>query len=276
MHVATSEVYATTTTVVVGTGGCLVVDPAVTAREVADLAATLHARGWRPDAIWSTHPHWDHLLDAPALHAVPRWAGTRPEPGWRDRAERQRDADPVLAAHLAARPDDRTAPVCSTSPTPFPGSEQDVDGWCVLDWDGPQVRVLRHDAHCAGHTALVVVDAGVLVAGDMLSDVEVPLLDTSVPGAVCVYQEALRRLEAGAVRYGADRVVPGHGAVGDAGSASRRIADDRRFVAGLPGDRATGPGASPDAAQDDPRLGPGAPAWLRTADRAQREALARR
>lgn len=274
VHVATSPVYATTTTVVVGPDGrCLVVDPAVTAVEVGALGATLQDRGWRPVAVWSTHPHWDHLLDTPALRAVPRWGSAAPrDDGWRDRAAAQRDADPVLAAHLAAHPDDRPAAICTAPPRPFPthpdltpAASTDPDGWERLGWTGPEVRVLRHDAHCAGHTALIVVDAGVLVAADMLSDVEIPLLDGDTPDPVGSYREPLERLEAGARRYGADRVVPGHGTVGGPGSALRRIADDLRYLTGLT-DRDAAP---------DPRLGPGAPAWLRAADVEQRRAVRR-
>lgn len=261
VHVATSAVYATTTTVIVAGDRCLVVDPAVTGREVAGLAEALDRRGWRPAAVWSTHPHWDHLLDAPGLRGVPRWGGAGAlDPGWRARAERQRDADPELAARLRADPADARADVCADAPRGFPGTGgvTDADGWCALDWDGPPVRVLRHDAHCAGHTALIAVAAGVLVAGDLLSDVEVPLLDTDGPAPVARHASALDRIGAGVRRYRAAVVVPGHGTVG---AAADRLAADRRYLAGLPGP------------VGDPRLGPGAPPWLLDADREQRAAL---
>jgi glyoxylase-like metal-dependent hydrolase (beta-lactamase superfamily II) len=262
VHVAVSSVYATTTTVVERDGRCLVVDPAVTAREVVALDAALRARGWRPVVVWSTHPHWDHLLDAPGLRDVARWAAAAPADGWRDAATRQRDADPELAAHLAAHPQDAPAAITTRAPAPFPRADEDADGWHRLDWDGPHVRVLTHDAHSAGHTALAVVDAGVLVAGDMLSDVEVPLVDTDRAASVEHHLAVLDRFEAGVRRYGAHRVVPGHGSVGGAGSALARVAADRAYLTGPDGPR-----------DDDPRLGPGTPAWLRAAHREQRAAL---
>ncbi|WP_052748390.1 hypothetical protein [Cellulomonas sp. FA1] len=216
VHVAVSSVYATTTTVVERDGRCLVVDPAVTAREVVAL----------------------------------------------DAATRQRDADPELAAHLAAHPQDAPAAITTRAPAPFPRADEDADGWHRLDWDGPHVRVLTHDAHSAGHTALAVVDAGVLVAGDMLSDVEVPLVDTDRAAPVEHHLAVLDRVEAGVRRYGAHRVVPGHGGVGGAGSTLARVAADRAYLTGPDGPR-----------DDDPRLGPGTPAWLRAAHREQRAAL---
>jgi hydroxyacylglutathione hydrolase len=241
VHVATSAVYATTSTVLLGDGGrCLVIDPAVTAAEVAGLSATLRRRGWRPVAVWSTHPHWDHLLDGPGLDGAPRWAATAPGVGWRERARAQRDADPEAAG---------AGDVTTIAPVPFPGASA---GGGVLDWDGPEVRVLTHDAHCAGSSVLAAVDARVLVAGDLLSDVEVPLLDGPVDG----YRAVLDRLGSLVTRYGLSVVVPGHGTIGD---PVVRLAADRVYLDRL---------GEPEPA--DPRLGDAAPDWLRAADRAQR------
>ena len=73
--VATSSYALTTSTVVVGSsGGCLVIDPAVTAADLAGLAAELAARGLRPVVGWSTHPHWDHVLWSRELGDAPRYA----------------------------------------------------------------------------------------------------------------------------------------------------------------------------------------------------------
>ena len=46
-----------------------------------------------------------------------------------------------------------------------------------IPWDGPQVRIIEHQAHAPGHAALLIEERGVLVAGDMLSDVLIPMLD---------------------------------------------------------------------------------------------------
>ena len=75
--VGTSSYALTTTTVVVGSsgsGGCLLIDPAVTVAELAALAASLRALGLRPAAAWSTHPHWDHVLWDAELGDAPRYA----------------------------------------------------------------------------------------------------------------------------------------------------------------------------------------------------------
>jgi len=56
--VATSSYAVTTSTVVVGSsGGCLLIDPAVTVIDLAMLAEELAQLGVRPVVAWSTHPH---------------------------------------------------------------------------------------------------------------------------------------------------------------------------------------------------------------------------
>ncbi|MET0788191.1 MAG: MBL fold metallo-hydrolase [Cellulomonas sp.] len=218
VHVATSLVYATTSTVVVGAdGSCLVVDPAVTAREVDDLGAAIRDRGWTPVAVWSTHAHWDHVLDGAAFSGLPRWsdgrAATDPET-----LAAERDADPELA-----RTGEAPAPIAAVV-TAYP---RQAPG--VLDWAGPRVRVLTHSAHARPHAALWLPDVEVLVAGDMLSDVEIPLLDLTADDPVDDYRAALDLLEDAS----ASVVIPGHGRVGGADELRRRLAADRAYLAAL-------------------------------------------
>ncbi|WP_051640079.1 MBL fold metallo-hydrolase [Cellulomonas sp. URHE0023] len=242
VHVATSAVYLTTSTVVVAPGGvCLVVDPGVTAHEIDLLSSAIQGRGWRPIAAWSTHGHWDHLLDGGMFTGLPRWSA-----GWPVDVEtltNERDHDPELARALAAAPGDSPAPVGAAPPVPYPSV---VDG--QLDWPGPAIHVVAHDAHAPGSTSLVIPSADVLVAGDLLSDVEIPLLDMSSPDPVGTYRAALAQL-AGTAHL----VVPGHGHVGP---LAPRVAADLAYLAG--------------SSTDDPRLHA---AWLVAAHESQRSAL---
>jgi hydroxyacylglutathione hydrolase len=245
VHVATSQVYTTTSTVIVGDdGACLVVDPAVTAREVDGLADAIGARGWTPVAVWSTHAHWDHVLDGPGLTGLPRWSdGARATDAETLAAER--DADPQLA-----RTGEPRAPIAALV-SPYPRRATGV-----LDWAGPLVHVLTHAAHARPHTALVLPTRGVLVAGDMLSDVEIPLLDLSADDPVGDYLAALDLLSSA----DASVVVPGHGHVGGADELRRRLAADRAYLARL----ASG------ADSHDERL---ADPWVAAAHAAQRAAV---
>jgi hydroxyacylglutathione hydrolase len=212
--VATSELLTSTSTVVVGRdGGCLVVDPAVSVADLAALAADLSAVGLRPAVGFSTHPHWDHVLWSSELGDVPRYAAP--------------DAVRIIQAERAGQLAelDRTAP----------GHDMDLFGRLVamppdvswLPWDGPEVRVIVHSGHAPGHAALFIPDVGVLVAGDMLSDTEIPLLDTVEPDPLGDYRAGLARLAAvDGVRF----VVPGHGHVGDAADFDRRVAADSAYL----------------------------------------------
>ena len=102
-----------------------------------------------------------------------------------------------------------------------------------VPWDGPQARVVAHDGHAPGHGAVFLPEAGVLIAGDMCSDIEIPLLDRDTPDPVGDYRAGLDRL---AALTGVRQVVPGHGHVGDAAEFGRRIAADRQLP-GCPGAR---------------------------------------
>lgn len=242
VSVATARMDTTTSTVVTGRAGeCLVIDPAVSVAEVATLAAWVLEAGLRPVAGFSTHPHWDHLLWSDALGAsVPRYASARAvavavagRPGLIEEAE---DAAPGHDLSLFARL------------TPLRGD--------ILPWDGPAAQVIEHDGHAPGHCAVFLPDAGVLIAGDMLSDVEIPLLDVGAPDPLGDYHAGLDLLAAaGPVRW----VVPGHGHVGDAAEFRRRVDADRGYLDQL----ASG------ASVEDPRLAAG-PHWLREAHDKQR------
>ncbi|WP_421734129.1 MBL fold metallo-hydrolase [Cellulomonas sp.] len=218
VHVATSAVYTTTSTLLVGDDGtCLLVDPAVTAREVDELALLIRDRGWTPVAVWSTHAHWDHVLDGPALAHLPRWADGAAATD-RETLAAERDADDELA-----RVGEAPAPIAAPA-TAYPRRSPGV-----LDWPGRTVHVLTHAAHARPHSALLVPDVGVLVAADMLSDVEIPLLDLSSDDPVGDYRAALDLLESA----GAQVVVPGHGRVGGPDELRHRLAADRAYLSAL-------------------------------------------
>jgi glyoxylase-like metal-dependent hydrolase (beta-lactamase superfamily II) len=111
-------------------------------------------------------------------------------------------------------------------------------------WDGPGVRVVEHRAHASGHAALLVEERGVLVAGDMLSDVLVPMLNPFAEDPVADHLASLELIEDAA--GDAAVVVPGHGSV--SGDVRARIDQDRAYLHALRDGRVP----------DDPRIGPAA------------------
>jgi glyoxylase-like metal-dependent hydrolase (beta-lactamase superfamily II) len=237
--VGTSSFELTTSTVVVGAAaGCLLIDPGVTVAEVSRLAADLRELGLRPAAAWSTHPHWDHVLWSRELGDVPRYAA----PAAVAVAEAGR-AELVRAAQRSAPGHDFSL---LGRLTPLPG----IDAAAAIPWDGPEARPIVHDGHAPGHGAVFLAGTGVLVAGDMCSDVEIPLLDLTAPDPLGDYRVGLERLAAVA---GVSQVVPGHGHVGDADEFGRRLSADAAYLDALALGRPAG----------DPRLSGSGPEWLR-------------
>src|SRR5690349_11597032 len=154
-----------------GPSGVLLIDPGVTGAEMACIAGDLAALGRTVVAGFSTHPHWDHLLWSDDLGAPPRYGTAacaasvrdqQAEPEWQ--AREAEELPPELAG---AVPLDLLGRI---SGLPAETAE--------IPWDGPRVRILEHRAHAPGHAALVIEEAGVLVAGDMLSDTLIPFLDS--------------------------------------------------------------------------------------------------
>jgi hydroxyacylglutathione hydrolase len=212
VFVATASQYTTTTTIVAGAGGgCLLVDPAVSVADLAALAGWLDGRGLRPVAGWSTHPHWDHLLWSAALGEAPRYATPRAVE-W---AERERPG--LVDALQASAPGHDLAEFARLQP--LPGGE--------IRWPGPRAVVWPHDAHAPGHGALFLPESGVLIAGDMLSDIEIPLPDLDSGDPFGDYRAGLALLaDVPRVRV----VVPGHGHVGDGRESRRRVAADLAYL----------------------------------------------
>jgi glyoxylase-like metal-dependent hydrolase (beta-lactamase superfamily II) len=242
--------------------GCLLVDPGVTTRELDTLAAAVAARGLRPVGRFATHPHWDHVLTTDAWADVPAWWGVAPEAdgrgarigddpsSWRDEVTAERDADAELTA---VAPGDRPA-ILRAPPAPAPAAP-DPDG-LRLAWPGPRTLVLATPGHAPCHASLWLPGPRVLIAGDLLSDTEVPLLDPSSREPVREYAATLDALEA----LRPALVVPGHGSVARGPHVAERLAADRAYL------RALVAGRDPV----DPRLGT---PWVAAEHARQRAAL---
>jgi len=238
VHVHQSSFMLSNALVVRGSSGALVIDAGITNDEIACLASDIRELGQPVVAGFSTHPHWDHMLWHPGLGEAPRYAGNRcattaserlSAPGAKDRLASVIPPDlsgqvPLdLLGQLTALPPDSTH----------------------VPWDGPAVRLIEHNAHAPGHTALVIEEARVLVAGDVLSDILIPILDLgSSSDPVQDYLDALELLEAEAGNI--DILVPGHGSVARSDQVAARIELDRAYLRTL----------RDGGAFDDPRGGP--------------------
>ena len=228
-----SELLQNNTAVVQGRAGVLLIDAGITDDEMACLANDLSDLGQPVVAGFSTHPDWDHVLWHARLGDAPRYGTARCAAFMRD---------------LLSNPDWKARVAEGLPPEIAEEMSLDLFGLITglpaettqLPWDGPNVRIIEHPAHAPGHAALLVEESRVLVAGDMLSDLFVPMLDFDAD-PIEDYLAGLQLLEG--VADDVDLVIPGHGSVGT-GQVHTRIEQDRAYVHAL----------RDGQAHDDPRI----------------------
>lgn len=253
-----SEFIQSNSVVVQGRAGVLLIDPGITTDEMAALANDLRELGQPVVAGFSTHPDWDHVLWHADFGDVPRYGTARCAAAIHDLLShtdwKARIAEGLPPEYADEIPMDMLGLI-----TGLPA------GAAQIPWDGPKVRIIEHQAHAPGHAALLIEERGVLVAGDMLSDILMPFLDLEAADPVEDYLAALLLFES--VAGDVVAVIPGHGSVGGAEQLRARINQDRAYVAAL----------RDGGVPDDPRVGPSAPLeWLPDVHRWQLQRLAQR
>lgn len=232
-----SECLQSNAVVVRGKAGVLLIDAGLTADELVTIADDLGKLSQSVAVGFSTHPHWDHVLWHAKLGEAPRYGTARcaadiqailSDPKWKKDVVEQ--LPPEIAEDV---PLDMLGHI-----TGLPA------GATYVPWDGPKVRIIEHDAHAPGHAALLIEGRRVLVAGDMVSDVLIPMLNFGAADPIRDYLAALELFEG--VADDVDVFIPGHGSVGDGDELRARIKLDRAYVLALRD------GTTPD----DPRIGP--------------------
>jgi glyoxylase-like metal-dependent hydrolase (beta-lactamase superfamily II) len=258
-----SELLRNNTVVVRGRTGVLLIDAGIQGSEMTCLANDLRELGLPVVAGFSTHPDWDHVLWHPELGEAPRYGTARCAASMQD-LRSNTDWKARVAEGLPPE-------IAEEVPLDLFGLITGLPAETArIPWDGSDVRIIEHPAHSPGHAALLIEGRGVLAAGDMLSDVFIPMLDSfnGTNDPVEEYLRGLRLLEG--VADDVDVLVPGHGsAVGGADQVRARIELDRAYVHALRDGRAP----------DDPRIGPSAKPgweWVGEIHDGQAQSLARR
>ena len=219
--VASSRVWQTTCTIVRSGEECFVVDSPVLPDELDVLPAILEHAGFHFTGLLATHGDWDHLLGRLAFGAG------APLGVAETTAARLTAAPGAAARELRAFDDehyvDRDAPLSlgQLQVLPVPGQ---------LEIGERELELHPAGGHTADGMAIWIEWARVLVCGDYVSPVEVPML--SEGGSRDGYIATLRRLEP--LADAAAHVVPGHGKPLDGARAAAILREDLTYLAKLP------------------------------------------
>ena len=223
----------------------LVVDPGVIPSELDDLAATAAHTPASRTTLFLTHAHWDHVLGRPwwpdaRVIAHDRFAGVVRS----DREKILREAGSAAERHGErwTRGFEPFRPDIAISGLRF-------------ERHGPWRLVFR-DAygHSDSQLSLHLPEHRLLIAADMLSDIEIPILDREP----APYERTLETLLPLANHGAIETLIPGHGAIARGRDAvvsrlERDLAYLRALVSGARDAR-----AAPDAEAAVARLaGPG-------------------
>ena len=217
LWVTQSALYATNSGIFLSEGHACLIDPGITSEAIAGIARFVAEQGATPQAIVLTHGHWDHLLGAehfPGIAVIAHTVYYDVLQAHGDDLQRQ------VAAWEADAGLHRRQPFAPPRPTlTFDADMTFTVGALKLCF-----------SHAPGHAPdqLVITHAasGVLWAGDMLSDLEIPLVSHNL----AAYERTLARLATLDVRV----LIPGHGQpTGDPAEIRARLAADRAYLAEL-------------------------------------------
>ena len=215
--VLTSRVWQTTCTVVRSGEEAFVIDSPVYPDELEALPVVLEQAGFPFSGLLATHGDWDHLLGRLAFPgaslgvAETTAARLRADPGAAQRSLREFDERHYV---------DRPSPLALGQVEPLP-----VPGLCGLG--SGELELRPGDGHTIDGMAVWVPWASVLICGDYVSSVEIPIVEGSIDG----YLATLARLEP--LVEAAAWVVPGHGEVLEGARAAAILREDRAYVEGL-------------------------------------------
>ena len=215
--VATSRVYQTTCTLVRSGGEAFLIDSPVYPDELELLPSICEQSGFAVKGLLATHADWDHLLgryafpEAPLGCAETTAARLVNEPG---------------AAQRELREFDESFYVQRPRPLSLPGAQRlPVPG--KVEVGEQELELQPADGHTEDGMAVWIPWARVLVCGDYLSPVEIPMLK----GSASAYLATLARLEP--LVEEAERVVPGHGEPIDGARAAAILREDRAYLEDL-------------------------------------------
>lgn len=215
--VVESRVWRTAATVVRRGDEAFLIDSPVFPDELELLPSLLEQAGFSFSGLLATHGDWDHLLGRLAFPGASLGVAE-------STADRLR-ADPEAAQRELRDFDERFYVEREAPPVLGSVDALPVPGYCGLG--DAELEVHPADGHTVDGMALWIPWASVLVCGDYLSPVEIPVVE----GSAEAYLATLDRLTALVAE--AAWVVAGHGGAIERAEARRLLEEDREYVGRL-------------------------------------------
>jgi glyoxylase-like metal-dependent hydrolase (beta-lactamase superfamily II) len=210
---------------VVGEDACLVVDTRSHLGEAADLVTAIRTVTPHPWTVVNTHAHYDHCFGNAAFRPAPVWGARGCAAAVLATGETQRAA---AVGALEAAGDRRAADSMRVAPLDPP--DHPVDDVAVLDVGGREVVLRFLGRGHTDHDLVVEVESTgeetVVFAGDLVEQGAPPAFEDAWPAE---WPPTLGRLHA----LARGPVVPGHGAVVDAGFVGAQRAELLGVLAAL-------------------------------------------
>ena len=217
IYVHQSRYWHTNSGLLRGTSGFVLVDPAITASDLTEIADFAQPAGVALGLV--THAHWDHLLwSARFGPATPRFTLA----AVREQIQSTRE-DVLVELH------DFEVQNCAGEvqwdrdllfqEVALPSGAQRMAGFNLEVWPIA--------GHSRAQAAYLFPEEGLLFCADTLSDEEVPTLDSFETG-LAEYSRSLERLST--LLGQAGHIIPGHGQAADRHEAERRLALDCNYL----------------------------------------------
>jgi len=200
-------------------GQAVLVDPGLFPDEIDGIRQFVVGQSAELNSIVLTHSHWDHILGpehSPGVRLVAHRDYLSAEFGMRN-AERRRRTLAEIERWEDENGVKRGRPFSVLLPrTTFEGSLMLLIGWLPL-------QLISAPGHWPDQLVVAEPETGVLWAGDMLSDIEIPFVSQSL-GA---YERTLEMLKGMDTRV----LVPGHGrAAVNSDDIERRFVEDAGYL----------------------------------------------
>ncbi|MBA3436746.1 MAG: MBL fold metallo-hydrolase [Thermoleophilaceae bacterium] len=217
--VVTSLLWQTTATALRAGDEAMLIDSPYFPDELEVLPTVLAQAGFEVKALLATHGDFDHVLGRLAFPelslgvAESTMLRLQNKPGEAQRDLRNRDNE-----HYVTRP--RPLALGGTQTLPVPGK---------LELGGEELELHRAEGHTDEGMAVFAPWLGVLITGDYLSSVEIPMLGPG--GTVTEYRATLARLAPLVER--SETVVTGHGPPSSRDQAVRLLDEDTEYLAAL-------------------------------------------